>query len=394
MGCVSASGVGVEPLWRAARDGISGVRHFDLPRSPGQHVKIAAPVPDFDPEAYLDAGLLRFCDRFSQLAIVAADEAMTQAGFSREEPQGERTAVIVGSGIGGANTNDDGHYNFYVEKNRTDPMTIPRVMPNAAASQVCMRYGCKGPSFAISSACSSGSQSIGVGFQMVRCGLVDRAVVGGSEALLTPAVFRAWEALRVLTPDTCRPFSKGRNGMVLGEGAAVLIIEELETARARNAPIIAEIAGYGSTSDANDIVRPDRDGPVRSMRLALADAGLAPEDVGYINAHGTGTILNDIVETAAVRDVFGACADRLAVTSTKPIHGHTLGAAGAIELVVTIKALAEGVVPPTVNWIEADPKCDLDVVPNEARRKDIDVALSNSFAFGGINASLVVRHAD
>jgi nodulation protein E len=273
-------------------------------------------------------------------------------------------------------------------------MTIPRVMPNAAASQVCMRYGCKGPSFAISSACSSGSQSIGVGFQMVRCGVVDRAVVGGSEALLTPAVFRAWEALRVLTPDACRPFSKGRNGMVLGEGAAVLIIEELETARARNATIIAEIAGYGSTSDANDIVRPDRDGPVRSMRLALADAGLAPEDVGYINAHGTGTILNDIVETAAVRDVFGACADRLAVTSTKPIHGHTLGAAGAIELVVTIKALAEGVVPPTVNWIEADPKCDLDVVPNEARRKDIGVALSNSFAFGGINASLVVRHVD
>ena len=391
LGSVSASGIGVEALWAAARDGISGVGPFHPPRGERLHVKIAAEAKDFDPGRYFDTNLLQMCDRFTLLALVATDEAMAQAGQPSGQPQGERTAVIVGSGIGSATTNDDGHYNFYVAREREDPLAIPRVMPNAAASQISMRYGCKGPSFAISSACSSGSQAIGIGAHLIRSGLADRAIVGGTEALLTPAVFRAWEALRVLTPTLCRPFSKGRNGMVLGEGAAILVIETLDTAIARDANVIAEIAGYGTSSDAGDLVRPDPDGAARSMMLALADADLEADAIDYVNAHGTGTILNDLTETEALKRVFGPRLNDLPVSSTKPIHGHALGAAGAIELIVTIKAMLAQTVPPTINWQDFDPKCDLDPVPNTGRKVPVRAALSNSFAFGGINASLIVK---
>ncbi len=390
MGSVSAVGFGAEILWRAARDGQTGVDEFLLERSEKQHVRIAAAVKNYIPANHFSRQLIQTCDRFSQFGLLAADEAMKQAGLHDDESQGPRVAVIIGSGIGGAETNDEGHYNFYVRKGREEPFAIPRVMPNAAASQITMKYGCKGPSFAVSSACSSSSQAVGLGMQMIRAGMVDRAIVGGSEALLTPAVFRAWEGLRVLTPDACRPFSKGRNGMVLGEGAAVLVIEADDIAKARGAAAIATIAGYGTTSDAGDLVRPDPDGAARSMAMALEDAGLAPDDIDYVNAHGTGTVLNDVTETEALKRTFGDHAGKLSISSTKPIHGHTLGAAGAIELVVTVKALIEQIVPPTINWKEADPKCDLDVVPNTARNIPIRAALTNSFAFGGINGSLIV----
>lgn len=393
MGAVTAAGIGAQCLWEAARDGVTGVDEFILDRTDRQHIRIAAAIPGFVPEEHLPPDRLVSCDRFSQIGLVAAREATAQAGLDPDTPQGERTAVIVGSGIGGATTNDDGHYNFYVAKGRDQPMTIPRVMPNAAASQISMRYGCRGPSFAVSSACSSSSQAIGLGFQMIRSGIVDRAIVGGSEAMLTPAVFRAWEGLRVLTPDACRPFSRGRNGMVLGEGAAIVVLESADAAMERGANALATLAGYGTTSDAADLVRPDVNGAARSMQTALDDAGIAPGEIGYINAHGTATILNDVTESAALDKVFGPRAGDVPVSSTKPIHGHTLGAAGAIEFVVTIFALREQTLPPTINWKEEDPKCVLDMIPDGARPAEFRAAMSNSFAFGGINASLVATPA-
>jgi nodulation protein E len=272
-------------------------------------------------------------------------------------------------------------------------MTVPRSMPSAAASHVGMRHGAQGPTFAISSACSSGAQAIGVGFDLIRAGVVDRAIVGGSEACITPGSMRAWESMRVLSPDGSRPFSKGRNGMVLGEGAGVVVLEAADIAQARGATILARLLGYGTSSDARDLLRPDPDGSSASMRNALESAGLKPEDIDYVNAHGTGTVLNDAAEAEALRKAFGAHADRLAVSSTKPIHGHALGASGALEIVVTVMALRAQCVPPTANFVEADPNCPLDVVPHEARRMPIRAAMSNSFAFGGINAALVVGTA-
>lgn len=391
MGAITAAGMGADALWTAARDGRTGVSHFQLDRYPRQRITKAAHIPGFDPQAHLTPQEIKTTDRFAQLALVAAEEALRNAGIDTSEPLGSRVGAIIGSGIGGSWTTDDGHYGFYVTETRPDLMTIAKVMPNAAASQISMRYGVRGPSLAVSSACASGTQAVGYGFQMIRSGMIDAALVGGSEALLTPATFRAWEILRVMAPEACRPFSGKRNGMVLGEGAAVLMIEELEHALARGATPLAEIAGYGTTSDAGDLLRPTVEGPASSMANALADAGLRPEDIGYVNAHGTGTILNDISETEAVRRVFGGYAETLPVSSTKPIHGHALGAAGAIELIITVNALREKIAPPTINWLEQDPKCLPDPVPNTARPHQIDAALSNSFAFGGINATLAIR---
>ncbi|HET9664162.1 MAG TPA: beta-ketoacyl-[acyl-carrier-protein] synthase family protein [Burkholderiales bacterium] len=390
MGCVTALGVGAPLVWAKARDGESGVSPFSLDRFEHQQVKAAAHFSSFAPHALLEKNLAADTDRFAQFALVAAAEALDQARSTAPLHLNERTGVIVGSGIGGASTSDDQHYTFYVTKARNDPFTIPRVMPNAAASHISMRYGAKGPCFAVSSACSSASQSIGLGLQAIRSGMIDTCIVGGSEALLTPATFRAWESLRVLTSTLCRPFSKGRNGMVLGEGAGILVIEAEETARRRGAAPLAELAGYGTCSDAGDIVRPDRDGAARCMQLALDDAGLVPQEIDYVNAHGTGTILNDACETAALSHVFGSALEDLSVSSTKPIHGHTLGAAGGIELVITVSAVREQIAPPTINWLERDTTCIADPVANVARPRRIRAALSNSFAFGGINACLAV----
>jgi nodulation protein E len=390
LGCVSAAGPGVAALWTKVRAGESAVKPLCLPRLEHQQVKTAAHFPEFDAASCLDKALAETTDRFTQFALVAAAEAMAQAQARAPLVFGHRMGVIIGSGIGGAVTSDDQHYKFYVAKTRTDPMTIPRVMPNAAASHISMRYGATGPCFAVSSACSSASQAIGLGLQLLRAGVIDTCIVGGSEALLTPAIFRAWESLRVMTSTLCRPFSRNRNGMVLGEGAGVLVIEAEDTCLARGATPLVLLAGYGTSSDAQDIVRPDSEGAARSMALALSDAGLAPRDVGYVNAHGTGTILNDSCESAALRKIFGFDLPGIAVSSTKPVHGHTLGAAGAIELIITICALMEQVAPPTINWLEPDPSCIADPIPNAARARPIIAALSNSFAFGGINACLAV----
>ena len=401
MGAVSAAGIGVEALWQACRSGKSAVGELEFQRPGRLHVTIGAQLKGFEPDQYIEPEMLLFCDRFTQFALVAADQALSQAGFSRVRPLGERTGVIIGTGGGGIGSIEETYYALHVIEPRHDPskkpklilgipLTIPRAMNNAAASHIGMRYGCAGPTFAVSSACSSANQAIGLGAFLIRSGAIDRAVVGGSEAGITPGSVRAWETLRLLTPDCCRPFSKGRNGMVLGEGAGIFVLETPEAAHERGAKPLAEILGYGTSSDAKDIIRPDAGGAAASMRLAIEDAGLKSDDIDYINAHGTGTFINDAVEAEAVRLVFGNYISKLAVSSTKPIHGHALGATGALELAITIKALHENVIPPTINWVEKDPDCDIDVVPNEARETPIRAAMSTAFAFGGINAVLVV----
>ncbi|WP_395665207.1 beta-ketoacyl-[acyl-carrier-protein] synthase family protein [Methylocella sp.] len=394
MGAVSAAGVGAQALWRAARDGRSCVGETQFNRPYRGRIKISAQVRDFDPAARLEAELLPFCDPVTQYLLVAADEAVAQAGLTRAEPMGPRTASIIGTGVGGMHTIEDGLHLALVEQGRPTPLTVPRLIPSSPPSNISIRFGAQGPCFAVASACSSATQAIGLGAQMIRAGLVDRAIVGGTEDCVTNSSMLAWEALRVLTPDFCRPFSKGRNGMTLGAGAGVFILEAEEIARARGATPLAELAGYGTTADAKDQVRPDAHGAAECMRLALADAGVAPDEIDYVNAHGTGTTVNDATEAEALGRIFGARLPHLPISSTKPIHGHGLGAGGALELVVTLGALAENVAPPTINWREPDAKCPIDAVPNEARPTRIDTALSNSFAFGGINAALVVRRLE
>src|ERR1700731_685188 len=393
MGAVSAAGVGASALWKAARDGRSCVGEARFTRPYRGRIRIAAQVQEFDPASYLTTIELPFCDPVTQYLLVAADEAVAQAGFAFAKPMGPRTATIIGTGVGGMHTMEDSLYLTLVEQGRPDPLAIPRHIASAGPSQTSIRYGSTGPCFAVASACSSATQAIGMGAHLIRFGFVDRAVVGGTEDCITNSAMLAWEALRVLTPDTCRPFSKNRNGMVIGAGAAVFILEEAELARARGAEALAEIAGYGTSADAKDPVRPDAQGAAACMRYALADAAVEGEEIDYVKAHGTGTTSNDATEAEALRLVFGNRLSNLPVSSTKPIHGHALGAAGALELIVTIGAVRENVAPPTINWREADAKCPVDAVPNVARPMAIHSALTNSFAFGGINASLVVRRA-
>jgi nodulation protein E len=392
MGAVSAAGIGAQKLWRAAVAGASQVRELRTQRPYDGRIKIAAQVPDFVASELIEPEVLPFCDPFTAFTVVAADEAMAQAGFGRKDLAGPRTAVILGTGIGGMTTIDNGLYNYYRESVRPDPLSIPRLIPSAAPTTLGMRYSCLGPTFAVGSACSSASQAIGLGLQMLRFGLADKAIVGGAEACVINGTIRAWEALRVLTPEFCRPFSKGRNGMSLGEGAAVFILETEASARARGHQPLCELAGYGTSSDAKDPVRPDLLGASSAMAYALEDAGMAAEEIGYVNAHGTATHANDITEAEAILKIFGDdYGRRVPVSSTKPIHGHALGAGGGLELAIAICAMAEQRVPPTINFLEADPRCPIDATPNAARPASIGAVMSNSFAFGGINAVLIAR---
>jgi nodulation protein E len=356
-------------------------------------VKIGAEVKDFDAASQFDDKKLPLLDRCAQFALAAARQAVTQSGLDLRA-LGARAAVIIGSGVGGITTLDECFHRLYGEgAKRTHPFTVPELMISAAMSHISMENGITGPSFTVASACASANHAIGVAYQMVKSGAVTAAVTGGTEAPLTYGTLKGWEALRVMSAEMCRPFSKNRSGMVLGEGAGIFVIENRDHAVARGAPILAEIAGFGMSSDASDIVMPNAGGAAAAMRACLEDAGLKPDEVDYINAHGTGTPANDPTETKAIRAAFGPYADKLAVSSTKSMHGHALGAAGAIELAATVIAMNGGFIPPTANFTEPDPACDLDVVPNSARDKAFDVALSNSFAFGGHNAVLAVRRA-
>lgn len=390
MGAVSGAGRGAEALWAAAKAGDGKIGEIEFVRPYAGRVKLGARVPGFDP-SFIGKELLPFADVFTQYAIAAADEAVESAGFARDGIAGPRTAVFLGSGIGGANTLDDGFFRIYQEQARPELLAVPKLISSAGPAALTIRFGCQGPSFAISSACSSATQAIGMGMQMVRAGIVDRALVGGAEACITNGGQIIWENLRVLTPGKCRPFSKNRNGMSLGEGAAMFVLETEEAALARGAKPLCSLIGYGTSSDAFDPVRPDVGGATAAMHYALDDAGVQPDEIDYINAHGTATTMNDSTESEAIGRIFGERGRTIPVSSTKPIHGHALGASGALELVCAINAIRDNVAPPTINWQEPDPKCPVDCIPNEAREMRIDTVMSNSFAFGGINAVLVLR---
>lgn len=396
MGAVSPFGVGADTLWHALRAGQCAIGPLRHKNAEELRVKIAAQVPaSFNPAQRISERMLPLLDITSQFAVYASYEAIENAGL--DFTQGDlatRTATIIGTGVGGEMTHDEQSYRLYAEKStRTHPLTIVRLMANAAASQVSIAHGLRGPAFAVASACASANHAIIEAARMIRFGLVDVAVTGGTEACLSYGSLRAWEAMRILSTDTCRPFSANRRGLVLGEGAAVFTLESLDHARARGATILAELAGGGMSADATDIVAPNPDGAASAMRQALADAGLNPADVDYVNAHGTGTQANDVTETRAIHAVFGEHASHLAVSATKSMHGHALGASGALELVGVIGALTEGVIPPTANYDQPDPECDLDCVPNTAREARVKVAISNSFAFGGLNAVLALKAA-
>ena len=393
LGAVSALGLNT-PLFRdALLQGQTGIRPLVGLDTEHLKVRIGAQVPDFRPQDCFGAGDLPLLDRFSQFALLAAREAMADSGLDRSAARG--AAAVIGTGCGGKGTDEETYQRLYQEgRPRVHPLTIPRGMPSAAVSQVSMQLGITGPVFAVASACASAAHAVGLGLIMIRSGLVDVVLAGGTDAPFTFGLMKAWEALRVLSTDTCRPFSRDRSGLVLGEGAAMVVLESYESARRRGAAMQAELAGCGMSADAAHITDPSVAGAVSAMRAALKDAALLPTDVDYINAHGTATLANDVSETRALHEVFGDHAARLAVSSTKSMHGHSLGAAGAHELVATVLALKEGIVPPTANFTEAGEGCDLDYVPNEARERKLRVALSNSFAFGGLNAVLALRAVD
>jgi nodulation protein E len=393
LGAVTPLGHDAASYWANLKVGASGLGPITLtPANEELSQKVAAEVKNFDPLKHFPERQLSTLDRVSQFAVVAAREAIAQSGLVFDMPLSVRTATILGTGVGGQTTHDDSFRRVYLEKRtRVFPLTIPKLMVNAPASQISMACGLRGPAFAVASACASATHAIGLAFQMVRSGLVDCAVTGGAEACITFGTVRGWEAMRVMAPDVCRPFSKDRAGLVLGEGSAMMVLEPLSRAQARGAQILGEIAGFGMSADAADLTAPDQGGMVRAMTGALDDAKLAPADIQYVNAHGTGTAANDDTETKALHEAFGAHAQKLAISSTKSMVGHALGAAGALEMVATVLALREGLAPPTIGYLGPDPVCDLDYVPNKARAMPIDAAVSNSFAFGGLNAVLAVK---
>ncbi len=392
LGAVSPVGHSAAAYWSSLLKGVCGIGTITLVPADQLLQKIVAEVKDFDPQAHFNDRQIVTLDRVSQFAVVAAREAIASAAITFDDRLSERTATIIGTGVGGQTTHDDNFRRIYRDNaSRVFPLTIPKLMVNAPASQISMHCGLRGPAFAVASACASATHAIGQAFHMIRAGQVTCAVTGGTEACITFGTLRGWEAMRVMAPDACRPFSRDRAGMVLGEGAAIVVIESLDHAQRRGADILGEIVGFGMSADARDLTSPDQGGMARALEGTLADAHLAPGDIQYINAHGTGTAANDVTETRALRQVFGAHAETLAISSTKSMVGHALGAAGALELVATIMAVREGVAPPTIGYLGPDPDCDLDYVPNEARPMRIDAALSNSFAFGGLNAVLAVR---
>jgi nodulation protein E len=395
LGVISALGGDSDEFWGALQAGRAGIGPLQA-LDPGLlRFSNGAEVRGYQPGRHFDEKELGLLDRFAQFGVIAAREAIARAGVQWTQELRESTAIITGSCVGGQTTEDEGFVNLYRNNIlRVNPFTIPRTMQNAAASRISLETGVVGPTYTISTACSSSNHAIGQAFWMVRSGAAAMAITGGSEAVFSLGFLKAWEAMRVVSPDTCRPFSKDRRGLILGEGAAMLVLEPFAAARARGAPILGEIVGFGMSSDAFHITQPSPDGAARAMRAALSDASLTPQDIGYINAHGTATLANDPAETAAIRKVFLAHADRLAVSSTKSMHGHTLGAAGAIEAAATLLALRHGVLPPTANFTEPGPACDLDVIPNTARPAAVEFALSNSFAFGGLNAVLAFRRVE
>jgi nodulation protein E len=392
MGLICALGNTVAECWPLLTKGESGIRPLASPGSPPYKFQFGAEALAFRPDDHFSEKDLLVLERFAQMAAVAAREAVAQSGLSFAGDLGNRSGVITGTSVGGQFSEEEGYIRLYKENNpRVAPLTIPRTMSNAGASRISLEFGIHGPSYTVSTACSSSNHSIGQAFWMVRNGQLTAAIAGGSEAVFAEGLLRAWEAMRVVSPEPCKPFSVDRRGLSLGEGAAMLVLENWEHANARGAHILGEIVGFGMSSDAHHITQPCVDGPVKAMSWALLDAGLRPGDVDYVNAHGTGTQANDLMESQALRTVFGEWTDALPVSSTKSVHGHTLGAAGAIEAVATLLALQHCIVPPTANVSSLDPGCAVRVIHSEPLRAPLKTALSNTFAFGGLNASLILR---
>lgn len=393
LGIVCALGNSAEECWRKLAAGESGISPLPDPGAPPYKFQYGATAKDYLPDQHFDPRDLAVLERFAQFAVIAAREAVHHSGISFTGDLQERSAIITGSSVGGQFAEEEGYKKLYRENNpRVAPLTIPRTMSNAGASRISLEFGIHGPTYTISTACSSSNHAIGQAFALIRQGSATVAIAGGSEAVFAEGLLRAWEAMRVVSPDTCRPFSKDRKGLILGEGGAMLVLENWEHAKARGAEILGEIAGFGMSSDAHHLTQPSSAGASRAMRWALEDANIANDVIDYINAHGTGTVANDVAEAEAIRTIFGPHADRLLVSSTKSMHGHALGAAGAIEAVATVLALRHGIVPPTVNFIDPDPACNLNVVPNHPRKASLRAALSHSFAFGGLNAVLVFKN--
>jgi nodulation protein E len=392
QGTINALGKDVASTVQAMSEARCAIETMEFPNVDRLSIKIGGQVKNFEPKDHFERQQLGFYDRFTQFAVIAAKEAIDQSGLVFEDELSQYSGVVLGTAGGGLQTQDENYRSVYEEgKNRVHPFVVPRLMNNAAVSHVSMVNNLKGPSFTVSTACASSNHAMGQAFNLVRCGAAKVMVTGGSESMLCFGGIKAWEGLRVMSNDGCRPFCATRNGMVQGEGGAVFVFEEYEHARARGADILAEISGFAMSSDAGDIVMPSLGGARRAIAAALSDAKMNPEEVGYVNAHGTGTAANDKTETAAIKEVFGDHAKNLMVSSTKSMHGHLIGGTGAVELLACIAAVKDGMIAPTVGYQEADPNCDLDVVPNQARNKKIGAAISNAFAFGGLNAVVALR---
>ena len=391
-GTINPLGHDVAATFDAMKNGRCGIGPLDIRDVDRLSIQIGGQVRDYDETTHFNRQQIALYDRFTQFTLLAARQAIAQAGLVFAGDLADQSGVILGTSGGGLNTQDENYRVVYEEgKNRVHPFIVPKLMNNAAVSQVSMEFNLRGPSFTVATACASSNHAMGQAFNMVRSGMAKVMVTGGSESMLCFGGIKAWEGLRVMSRDACRPFSATRNGMVQGEGAGVFVFEDYYHAKARGAHILCEVAGFAMSSDASDIVMPSKQGAARAIAGALKDAKVNPDQIGYINAHGTGTAANDKTECAAVADVFGAHADKLMISSTKSMHGHLIGGTGAVELLACLMALCEGVIAPTIGYEEPDPECALDVVPNEARDADVDVVLSNAFAFGGLNAVIALR---
>ncbi|WP_439148821.1 beta-ketoacyl-[acyl-carrier-protein] synthase family protein [Sulfitobacter sp.] len=391
-GTINALGLNVPDTLTAMREGVCGIGPLAFRDVERLSIRIGGQVKGFEAEGRYNRQQISLYDRFTQFTLAAAAQAIAQSGLVFSGELAAKSGVVLGTAGGGVSTWDDNYRAVYEEgKNRVHPFVVPKLMNNAAASHVSMEYNLKGPSFTVSTACASSNHAMAQAFAMIRSGMSPAMVTGGSESMLCFGGVKAWEGLRVMSRDACRPFSANRNGMVQGEGAGIFVFEEYEHARARGAEILCEVAGFAMSSDASDIVMPSKAGAARAMAGALEDAQINPQEVGYINAHGTGTAANDRTECAAVADVFGPHADRVMISSTKSMHGHLIGGTGAVELLACIMALRDGVIAPTIGYQEPDPDCALDVVPNAARDAKVTVALTNAFAFGGMNAVIALR---
>lgn len=398
-GMITSLGLDTKSNWAAITAGRSGITTLDGIDLDGQEVHVGSQVRDFEPMDYMDRREARRMDRYCQFAVAAAVEAMEQSGLKMEHYGADRVGTIIGSGVGGLETLAVEFAKLHERgPARISPLFIPMMISNMAAGKISMIYGAKGANYCVTTACASGTHAIGEAFRAIKYGQLDACIAGGAEAPITPIALAGFNNMTALTKETdpnqaSVPFDARRSGFVIAEGAGIVVLEELESALARGADILCEISGYGATADAYHITSPDPEGQgaAEAMRLAMAEAGLAPEDIGYINAHGTSTPLNDKYETIAIHSAFGEAADKVAISSTKSMTGHLLGAAGAVEAIYTGLALRDGLIPPTINLQQPDPECDLDYVPGEARKADIKAALSNSLGFGGHNGTLCLR---